>query len=327
MKLRIATFNLENLDDDPGESPTLQQRIEVLRPQLERLEADVLCFQEVHGQETAGQPRKLLALEKLLANSAYSQFNIASTMTTNNEVYDKRNLVIVSRFPLSDVNQVKHEDIYEPLYRKVTAEPKETEAKKITWERPIFYAKATTGGNGFTFHLINLHLKSRNPVNIEGQNSEEYWKWKSSAGWAEGFFISSMKRVGQALETRVFVDSIFDADEDAKIVVCGDLNAHPGEVPVEAICGRVENTSNPELNKRVLLTCEDTIPEPARYTFLYHGRKNLLDHTLISKAMLPYYRGAEIHNETLHDESLAFALDTKFPESDHAPFVVEFDIP
>ena len=53
---------------------------------------------------------------------------------------------------------------------------------------------------------------------------------------------------------------------------------------------------------------------------------HLLDHILISQSMLPYYRNSEIHNETLHDESIAFAKDTKYPESDHAPFIAEFEI-
>jgi hypothetical protein len=44
-KLRIATFNLENLDDKPGKKPTLTERIAVMRPQLLRLKADILCLQ------------------------------------------------------------------------------------------------------------------------------------------------------------------------------------------------------------------------------------------------------------------------------------------
>ena len=51
IKLRIATFNLENLDNKPGEKPTLDERIAVMRPQLIRLNADILCLQEVNGQE------------------------------------------------------------------------------------------------------------------------------------------------------------------------------------------------------------------------------------------------------------------------------------
>jgi exonuclease III len=36
-------------------------------------------------------------------------------------------------------------------------------------------------------------------------------------------------------------------------------------------------------------------------------------------------RADEIHNELLHDESAAFAIDRKFPESDHAPVVATFN--
>jgi exonuclease III len=53
----------------------------------------------------------------------------------------------------------------------------------------------------------------------------------------------------------------------------------------------------------------------------------MLDHLLVCRNMLAYYKGSEVHNELLHDESIAFATDIKFPESDHAPVVAEFEIP
>ena len=37
-------------------------------------------------------------------------------------------------------------------------------------------------------------------------------------------------------------------------------------------------------------------------------------------------RGSEIHNEILHDESAAFAIERKYPESNHAPVVATFDV-
>jgi hypothetical protein len=43
--------------------------------------------------------------------------------------------------------------------------------------------------------------------------------------------------------------------------------------------------------------------------------------------MLAFYRGSEVHNELIHDESIAFATDDKYPESDHAPVIAEFEIP
>ena len=320
--IRIATFNVENLDDKEGLEPSLAERIAIMRPQLNRLNADVLCLQEVHGQEQADNPRRLLALEKLLENTQYSSYNKISTRTADNtQVYDERNLVILSRFPIVGYKQYKNNHIQPPLYRKVSAVPTENDAKKITWERPILHAEIALP-TGEHLHVINLHLKSRLPANIEGQYSN--YTWKTAAGWAEGYFISSMKRVGQALETRVLVDTIFDSNPEAQIVVCGDFNSTSDNVPVQAIRGDIENTNNAELSGRVLIPCENTIPVSSRYTLIHRGKGEMLDHLLVSRALLGRYSKTEIHNEILHDESIAFATDKLYPESDHAPMVSEF---
>jgi hypothetical protein len=47
----------------------------------------------------------------------------------------------------------------------------------------------------------------------------------------------------------------------------------------------------------------------------------------MSRSLLGHYRNSEVHNELLHDESIAFATDVKYPESDHAPVVAEFELP
>lgn len=52
----------------------------------------------------------------------------------------------------------------------------------------------------------------------------------------------------------------------------------------------------------------------------------MIDHLLVSRSMLTYYKYTEVHNEMLHDESLSFAGDKKHPESDHAPVVAEFSL-
>lgn len=323
MSLRIATFNVENLDETSS-SPTLAERIVILRPQLRRLRADIICFQEVHGQERAGQPRQLLALQELLKETDYENFHIEHTKTANNQAYDKRNLVVVSRFPITNTQQIKFDLIEAPRYQHVTAIPPDDDADPVRLERPIFHVTISVNQN-FSLHVINLHLKSRLASNIQGQKVNRF-AWRSASGWAEGFFVSSMKRVAQALETRVLIDTIFDQDAAANIVVCGDYNAHPEEVPVETIAGRVENTGNSNLTGRVLTPCENSIPDSVRYTFIHQGDRRLLDHMLISRNMLNVYVRSEIHNETLHDESISFAFDTKFPESDHAPFIAEFDV-
>jgi exonuclease III len=92
-----------------------------------------------------------------------------------------------------------------------------------------------------------------------------------------------------------------------------------------AIRGDVENTGNADVVGRVLVPIEHTIPAPARYTLYDQGRGEMIDHMLITRILLAHYRGSEIHNEVLHDESAAFAIDRKYPESDHAPVVAALD--
>ena len=324
-KLRIATFNLENLDDKPGDKPTLDERIVLMRPQLLRLNADILCLQEVNGQEQTGQPRQLLALDKLLTGTPYSAFHRASTLTlgANPQVYDERNLVIVSRFPI--LERIQHKPDGFPLYKKLTANPPEAQAKEVVWERPLLYARIQVAA-GTELHLINLHLKSKIPTDISGQKIDNF-TWRTSAGWAEGAFLSSMKRVGQAIQLRKIVDDLFTATPAALLAVCGDFNANADEVPMQAIRGDVENHNNPALASQTLVPCERTIPQSSRYSLFHRGQGEMLDHLLVSRSLLAFYRGAEIHNELLHDESIAFAEDKIYPESDHAPVIIEFELP
>jgi endonuclease/exonuclease/phosphatase family metal-dependent hydrolase len=322
--LRIATFNLENFDETTDiREPSLAERIAVMRPQLLRLRADFLCLQEVHGQELSGQPRQLLALEQLLEGTPYAAFHRVSTMVLGEtDVYNERNLVILSRFPLSDRRQIK-EERFAPLYKLITAQPPAQEVKAIKWERPILYAKSDIGGR--TIHLINLHLKSKIPADIPGQKLDTY-TFRSASAWAEGSFIAAMMRLGQAVEVRSLVDEIFDQDANALIVVTGDFNATADEVPLQAIRGDVENHNNAALIQRVIVPCENSVPQSSRYSLIHQGKGEMIDHILVSRSLLSFYVNTEIHNEILHDESTAFAFDKKFPESDHAPVVATFDI-
>jgi endonuclease/exonuclease/phosphatase family metal-dependent hydrolase len=322
--LRLATFNLENLDDRPGQAPTLAERIRILRPQLLRLRADVLCLQEIHGQESPGQPRDLLALKALIATTPYAGFHLATTATQAGPPYDVRNLVVLSRFPVLSRQQIKNVH-GAPSYQKATAIPPETVARPVEWERPILYVTLDMGA-GRVLHVANLHLKSKLPSEIPGQKANQFM-WVTPRGWAEGSFISSMKRVGQALEVRLLVDQIFDGEPDAWIAVAGDFNAESDDVATTAIRGPVEETGNPAHAPRVLIPCENTIPESSRHSLFHLGKGLMLDHVLVSRPLAAFYRGAEIHNEVLPDESGAFRTDPQFPESDHAPVIAEFALP
>src|SRR5512135_443789 len=319
---RIATFNLENLDETGD--PSLAERVALMRPQIIRLRADVACFQEVNGQERPGQPRQLFALAELLTDTNLEGAPMVSTHPENDAAYDERNLVVVTHLPVVAEQQIQNSLIAKPQYMRLTANPPDTKPVEIAAERPILHVTLDLSPvGGGQLHVINVHLKSRIPTDIPGQKIDSY-TWRTADSYAEGAFISSMKRMSQAVEARRLVDQILDADPNAQIITLGDFNATPEDIPVLALRGNVEDTGNGELANRVLVPVEQTVPASARYTLIHQGTGQMLDHMLVTRNLLAHYRGSEIHNEILHDESVAFGTDRKYPESDHAPVVATF---
>ena len=324
MGLRIATFNLENLDVGGGNAPSIAQRIAIMRPQLRRISADILCLQEVNSQKDSAGNRELKALDDLLSGTDYAAFHRETNLTEHNILYSERNLITLSRFPILETHIIRPSDGPRMSYQMSTADPPDTDADKIRWERPMLYTQIDIG-NGKRLHLVNVHFKSKLATNIPGQ--KEDYAWKSVSAWAEGSFISSMKRVGQALQTRMLIDKLFDDfGEDAPIAVVGDFNADIEEVSMKAIIGPVEETGNPAHGPRRMIPCENNIPDTSRYSLIHLGKGAMLDHVFASRGLVQYFAGAEIHNEALPDESGSFRTDAKFPESDHAPVIAQFNI-
>jgi len=324
MMVRIATFNLENLDNEADAKPPLAERIQIMRPQLERLSADILCLQEIHAQGSSGA-KTLAALDQLLNGTPYAGFKRQTTLTTTGQLYDQRNLVTLSRFPIITTRIVRDSEGPRPSYRMATAVPPDGTANPLEWERPMLYTQIDLG-SGRTLHLINVHLKSKLATNVPGQKVDTY-TWKTVSAWAEGSFISAMKRLGQALQARLLIDQIFDTQGIASLIaIAGDFNTEADEVSFKAICGPVEETGNEAHAPRIMVPCENNIPDSARYTLFHLGKGYMLDHIVASRPLLRFFRRAEVHNEALPDESGAFRQDTKFPESDHAPVVAEFEL-
>lgn len=326
--MRIASFNLENL----GSSEDLPARLAVLRPQLQRLSADVLCLQEVDASRTPGAAERVMAaLDALLAGTRYEAFE--RTVTTRSDgrgPRDRHNLVIVSRWPAEQVTQVSNDLVPPPRYTPVTRliEPSSEDAKPqddaINWDRPVLHVQVSPG-DGRPLHVINVHLKAPLASFVAGQKIGPF-AWKSVGGWAEGYYIAAMKRAGQALEARLLIDRLFAADPDARIALCGDFNAEAHDVAFQILAGDTEDTGNGALTMQELIALEESLSESRRFTVIHGGRRQMLDHILVSRPLLALYRGIEVHNEALGDELVDLTTVAHAPESYHAPVVATFDL-
>lgn len=325
-RFRIATFNLENLGDTAQPQAALAERVRLLKPQLLRLRADILCLQEVDGQRAeGGGARRLDALDSLVAETPYAGFHrLVTTSRSHGGPRDKHNVVILSRLNVISCRQVLHDYVQPPVYTPATGAAAPAPAA-IAWDRPCLHARLTLG-SGRGLDIVNVHLRAPRAAFIPGGKASA-GVWRTMSGWAEGFFLAAVKAAGQALEVRLLVDRLFDADPEALIIVCGDFNADVHEAPVRTIRGDEEDAGNPHLAFRTLVPAERSLADSRRFSVVHHGRPRMLDHLLVSRPLLAWYRGMEVHNEALGDEAVTPQVLVGTPASFHAPLVAEFHAP
>jgi len=155
--LRIATFNLENLGERHRDQASLDTRIEVLRPQLQRLDADILCLQEINAQPEGGHRRSLRALDRLLGDTPYADYSRAvTTNDAGDNPRDVHNLVVLSRRPIRITRQYLNQLVPPPKYRPVSAVPAHGTLEPVWWERPILFATIELA-DGRLLQIINLN--------------------------------------------------------------------------------------------------------------------------------------------------------------------------
>lgn len=310
--VRAASFNLENLDFSGADASLFARRLKVLRPVLDELAADILCLQEINAQrEKPHAPRRFLALEKLLAQTPYADFHVATSRRPgSDEPADVHNLAILSRWPIVETRQLHHDIVG----RWSWTPPEEgAPAVDIAFDRPLLYAKIAVPA-GPPLHVLNLHLRAPRAAPVPTARG-----LGSSRSAALGQFLAAQKREGQALEARLFVESLFDAEPNARICVCGDFNADEHDAPTRILRGARAEDGPPA--PRGLIPLEDRVEETRRFSVIHAGRKTLIDHILASPALAAHCRGAEIFNNGLEDE--VGARDPVLG-SLHAPLVAEF---
>lgn len=323
--MRLATFNIENLDLPPKANMPLEVRAAVLRPVLERLDADVLCLQEVNGQRVAGSPeRQLVALDRLLEGTRYAGYSRAATSGPRGSgAADVHNLVTLSRLPILRVAEVLHQRVTPLMHVPITATG-ERKAESVRFDRPLLVTTLDAGA-GRQLTVVNCHLRAPIASAVAGQKTGAF-SWRSVGGWAEGYYLSALKRTGQALELRLLVDGLLAAAPGALVAVAGDFNAEDHEMPVRIVVAAEEDTGSGGLAAAQMLLLDRALPADRRWSVLHHGRPQMLDHILASRALYGHFRAMEVHNEALGDEALAYGKRLHSPASYHAPVVAELDL-
>jgi endonuclease/exonuclease/phosphatase family metal-dependent hydrolase len=316
MDLRLATFNLENLDWSPAHDAEFEARRVRLAPLLAALDADVLCLQEVGAQKPVKHaPRAFLALDRLLAGTPYAAFERAASVRPGTGApADVHNLVILSRWPIRATRQIHHDLVPRWSWPPPRDDGETPPPVEIAWDRPLLHAAIETPA-GRLLHVIDLHLRAPRPAPVATARGAG-----SSKSQVEGQFVAAQKREGQALEARLFIETLFDAEPDALVAVCGDFNADEYDAPTRLLRG---GDNERQQGPRALAALEERVEPARRHTILHAGRPRLIDHILASPALADGWRETRILNDGLEDE--VYAQDPILG-SLHAPVMVNLAV-
>ena len=113
---------------------------------------------------------------------------------------------------------------------------------------------------------------------------------------------SEVQRHAQASTVRAFVDTVRAADRRAKVVLLGDVNDFEFSATADLLVGDGWLTDLPR-----------TLPERERYSYVYDGNSQILDHILLSRPAV----GCRVDYDVVH-------INAEFADqaSDHDPQVV-----
>ena len=289
---------------------------------LNEVKADILCLQEVDASKV-GDTRRAVDLERLLEGTPYAKHRLViSSMGVGPA--DVHNLAVLTACPiLRSTRQARFGGT------SSIPPPHRPSARRCGGFSRVGSAAATLAYHSSPVASVcmcsTFICERRLAAAVPGQKAGPF-AWKTVSGWAEGFFAAAVKRAGQALELRLAIERVFDAEPDARIAVCGDFNAEDHDTALRLACAAEDDTGSGHLAGRVLTPVERTLPADRRFTVLHHGRPQMLDHILASRALFADFAGVEIHNEMLEDELVAYGRINRPPESLHAPVVAIFDL-
>jgi hypothetical protein len=118
--------------------------------------------------------------------------------------------------------------------------------------------------------------------------------------------VNSVRRNHQATFLTMLAQQALDANPQAHVAVLGDLNDYYGSQPVETIRNGV---------RPPLIHTFDYLPALDRYTYIFNGASQVLDHILLSANMGPALASVDI----LHiNTDFPYPVQTDFTQVHHA---------
>jgi predicted extracellular nuclease len=312
-ELRVASFNLLNLDPNAGDGDDDTARFAGLADQIVNhlLSPDIIGVQEV--QDNSGETDNGV----VDASETFTTL-IAAIESAGGPTYEYR-----------QINPLNNEDGGAPGSNIRVGFLFRTDRGLEFVDRPGGDATTpvavVTGATGVELSISPGRIDPESPAWLESRkplagefvfNGHKifavvaHFNSKSGDdplfGWIQPpVFWSEEQRIGQAQKVNDFVDAVLALDADANVIVLGDLNDFQFSTPISDV-----------LAADVLIDLVTTLPITEQYTYLYDGNSEVLDHILLIQ---DFYQRADVEFDAVHVNAEFAATDLR--PSDHDPVV------
>lgn len=273
--MRIATWNVENLflpgtEGGPRSVAAFDAKADALAATIERMNPDILAVQEVGDRA---------ALDQVLER-------VGGTWHTQLATPDRRGIgvAIAARTPLSEVREVT-----EFPAGIAAIQVDDTDARAHQLGRAGLHAVVDTDLGAV--HVLTCHLKSKLLTFPGGRFSprDEHERTRFAA-------YALFRRTAEAAAIREAATAILtDGGEYTQLVVCGDLNDTTDAQTTQILSGppgsEIGTTGydRPDTGDRQRLwNLAARIPAEQRFSRIYRGRGELIDHILVSHALVDH---------------------------------------
>lgn len=334
-ELKLATFNLFNLQlpNKPmyrGKKYSQAQynrKVEWSATILKELQADIIGFEELWDPK---------CLDDIFSKAGMkSQYELISTDANPNGIsvalairspHDAVYTRWIKNFPEQLVLKKRKGTANEPDYQVSVSIDRFSRAVLRVTVKPDM---------GITKKVPNIvvcvaHLKSK--LGMQLDDEERSQSSIRAHSQAIGSALSTIRRTAEAAALRVLINTIM-RDTDTPVVVLGDLNDSQLSVTISIISGepkyRLFSKSRTGIKNDRGLYAAATLQEyrslrDVFYTHIHDGRRESLDHILVSEQFYDYsknriwsFREMRILNDHLDDQDPA--------TSDHAAVCATFD--
>lgn len=292
--MKIATYNLHNLFD-PGTSVDMggletiseaffEKRITFFTEKFSALGLDIICLQEVGGEQGVKQISDALSYDYFFAKPNKRGIRMA----------------VLYKKELQDVITCESINFGELGIPSIQERGDASTLKPIVQSRDILEITLKTEGK--TMSINTFHLKSNLPQYLDGDDVEH-----DSEAYVDGKFRCLLYKIMELRAIRKHVTKRLQ--EGKEVVLLGDYNENNTASMMDILKGSQEDS----------LRLHDVLSNYAgdQVTHYHRGGKLTFDTILISHGLVEKIEKVSVENKDLTDCSM-LPLDAEVVGSDHA---------